>query len=85
MFPALTEERRKELVKVVKKIAEDHKVGVRNVRRDILKDLKDLEKKKEISEDEMRKQSEKIEQVIKEQMKSIDDLIIKKEKDIMVV
>jgi len=84
-IPALTEDRRKELVKMVRKIAEDHRVSMRNVRRDFLKELKDAEKDKKISEDDRKKKEEQAEKTIKDKLKLIDDIMGHKEKEIMEV
>lgn len=72
VIPALTEERRKELVKVVKKYAEDAKVAVRNVRRDGNDDLKKLEKNSEITEDELRTYTEDIQKLTDDHIVKID-------------
>jgi len=82
-IPSLTEERRKELVKVVHKICEDHKVTVRNVRRDSNDLLKDLKKDGEISEDEAFKAQEKIQKITDEHIKLIEDCYKEKEKEIL--
>ncbi|WP_042348876.1 ribosome recycling factor [Bacillus massiliigorillae] len=84
-IPALTEERRKELVKLVKKEAEESKVAVRNIRRDGNDDLKKLEKNSEITEDELRGYSEDIQKVTDAHIQKIDDVAKDKEKEIMSV
>jgi ribosome recycling factor len=84
-IPALSEDRRKELVKIAHKYAEAAKVAVRNVRRDGMDDLKKQEKDKKISEDEHRKQSEQIQKLTDEYVKKVDDLLVVKEKDILSV
>lgn len=81
--PALTEERRRELVKVVHKIAEEGRVVIRNVRRDANEALKKLEKNKQVSEDGHRKGMEKIQDLTNRMIKSVDELLAKKEKEIM--
>ena len=83
--PALTEERRKDLVKVVKKEAEDAKVAIRNVRRDANDDLKKLEKNGEITEDALRGYSDDIQKITDEFIAKIDELAKDKEKEIMSV
>ena len=83
--PALTEERRKKLVKVAKKISEDIKVSLRNHRHDILKDLKELEKEKEITEDDHKKAKAKIQDIINEYSKKVEEVLAKKEAEIMKV
>ncbi|MCY7441392.1 MULTISPECIES: ribosome recycling factor [Bacillus amyloliquefaciens group] len=84
-IPALTEERRKELVKVVKKYAEEAKVAVRNVRRDSNDDLKKLEKNGDITEDELRASSEDVQKLTDEYVSKIDSVTQDKEKEIMEV
>jgi ribosome recycling factor len=84
-IPALSEERRKELVKVAGKYAEAAKVAVRNVRRDGMDELKAKEKAKQISEDVMHGESEKIQKLTDDYIKKIDDALASKEKDIMSV
>lgn len=84
-FPVLTEERRKELCKQVKKMAEDSKVAVRNVRRDAMDAVKKMKNNKEISEDEQAVCEKDIDKVITEAVEKIDKLAIDKEKDIMSV
>ena len=83
--PALTEERRKELVKNVKKIGEDSKVSIRNIRRDINDQLKKDEKNGDITEDDLRSQTEDVQKVTDNSIKEIDNLVDEKEKDIMSV
>ncbi len=82
-IPPLTEERRKELVKVVHKMCEDHKVTVRNVRRDANDLLKSLKKDGEISEDDAFKGQDHIQKITDEHIKLIDDRYKKKEKEIL--
>jgi len=81
--PTLTEERRRELVKVVHKIAEEGRVTIRNVRRDANDGLKKLEKNKQVSEDAHRKGIDKIQDLTNRMIKSVDELLAKKEKEIM--
>jgi ribosome recycling factor len=81
--PTLTEERRRELVKVVHKIAEEGRVTIRNIRRDANDGLKKLEKNKQVSEDAHRKGIEKIQDLTNRMIKSVDELLAKKEKEIM--
>lgn len=85
VIPALNEERRKELVKVIKKIAEDGKITIRNSRRDSLESIKKLEKEKQISEDESRKQHEHLQKLTDKYIKETDDLSTIKEKEVMSV
>jgi len=82
-IPPLTEERRKELVKVVHKMCEDHKVTVRNARRDSNDLLKSLKKDGEISEDDAFKAQDKIQKITDEYIKLIDDCYKDKEKEIL--
>lgn len=84
-FPQLTEDRRKELVKVIKKMAEDSKVGVRNERRDANEKIKKQEKDKTISEDDSKKLQDIIQKSTDSAIKRIDELTAVKEKDIMTV
>lgn len=81
--PALTEERRKELVKEVGKEAEDAKVAVRNIRRDANDELKKLEKDAEITEDELHRHTEAVQTVTDDYIKKIDALAKEKEEEIM--
>jgi ribosome recycling factor len=82
-LPPLTEERRKELVKVVKKMAEEFKVQVRNHRRDANEMLKDLKKEKEITEDDLRKGQDKVQKTTDEYIAKVDEIVAEKEKEIM--
>ncbi|MFB3819769.1 MAG: ribosome recycling factor [Candidatus Methylomirabilales bacterium] len=82
-IPALTEERRKELVKLVRKLAEEHRVVIRNLRRDANDALKRLEKNKELSEDEARKTMDQVQDLTNRMIKQLDELLEKKEKEIM--
>ena len=84
-IPALTEERRKELVKVVKKEAEEAKIAVRNIRRDGNEELKKLEKNGEITEDDLRGYSEDIQKMTDQHISKIDDIAKEKEKEIFEV
>ena len=85
VFPALTEERRKELVKQIKKMAEDSKVAVRNIRRDAMDALKKMKNNKELSEDEHAVCEKDVDKVISESIDKIDKLCADKEKDILSV
>jgi ribosome recycling factor len=82
-IPPLTEERRKELVKLVHKMCEDHKVSVRNVRRDSNELLKSLKKDGDISEDEAFKAQDEVQKITDEHVKLIDECYTKKEKEIL--
>ena len=83
--PALTEERRKELVKEVKKIGEDSKVAVRNVRRDSNDELKKQEKNGDITEDDLRTQTNEVQKITDDSINDIYKLLEEKEQDIMSV
>nr|WP_169315990.1 ribosome recycling factor [Maridesulfovibrio hydrothermalis] len=82
-IPLLTEERRKELVKIAKKYTEDSKVALRNVRRDMNDTLKKLEKDKEISEDEQRKAQDDVQKMTDLYVKKCDEACNAKEKEIL--
>ena len=84
-LPPLTEERRKELIKVVRAEAEQGRIAVRNVRRDANSDLKSLEKDKEISEDEARRGEDFIQKLTDTYVKKIDEVLAEKEKELMEV
>jgi ribosome recycling factor len=84
-IPTLTEERRKELVKVVRRVAEDGKIAIRNVRRDVMQHLKDLVVNGEVGDDEERRAEQQVQKVTDEHTKSIDDLLKSKEAEIMEV
>ncbi|MFC3882543.1 ribosome recycling factor [Bacillus songklensis] len=84
-IPALTEERRRELVKVVKKYSEDAKVAVRNIRRDANDDLKKLEKNGEITADDVKGYGEDVQKLTDEHIAKIDSITKDKEKEIMEV
>ncbi|MEW8348699.1 MAG: ribosome recycling factor [Candidatus Thiodiazotropha taylori] len=82
-MPPLTEERRKDLIRVVRQEAEQAKVAVRNIRRDANHDLKDLVKEKMISEDEEHRGQELIQNLTDKHIKQVDALLEEKEKDLM--
>jgi ribosome recycling factor len=84
-IPPLTEERRRELVKLVRKMAEDARVAVRNIRREGIERLKDKEKRKEISEDESKRGQDRVQKETDESIRKIDDILKAKEKEIMEV
>ena len=84
-IPQLTQERREELVKVIKKMAEDGRVSIRSIRRDINERLKKLEKDKIATEDESFKSTEEIQKLTDKHIKEIDELLAKKEKELMEV
>jgi ribosome recycling factor len=82
-IPPLTEERRKELVKVAKKYTEECKIAIRNVRRDLNDSLKKLEKEKEISEDELKKGEADVQKLTDDFVKQSDSVLAAKEKEIL--
>ena len=82
-IPALTEQTRKDLVKQAKKIAEENKVAIRNIRRDGMDQLKKLEKDSLISEDELKRRSDELQKVTDKYIETIDKTASEKEKDIM--
>jgi ribosome recycling factor len=84
-FPALTEDRRKEIVKNLKKIAEEAKVGVRNIRRDANEEVKKQEKDKKITEDERKKIEDIIQKHTDSFVKLVDDRLATKEKEVMTI
>ncbi|GAA5190506.1 ribosome recycling factor [Ferrimonas gelatinilytica] len=84
-LPPLTEERRKQLVKVVRGEAEQGRVAIRNIRRDANGDIKALEKEKEIGEDDARRAEEEIQKLTDKFVKEIDNLTADKEKELMEV
>ncbi|HPP45365.1 MAG TPA: ribosome recycling factor [Methanomassiliicoccaceae archaeon] len=84
-IPPLNEERRRELVKMVKKTAEEYRVEIRNHRRDANAMLKDLEKDKEISQDDLKSAQDKVQNLTDDHIKQIDALLAEKEKEIMEV
>ncbi|MEN8728629.1 MAG: ribosome recycling factor [Desulfuromonadales bacterium] len=83
VFPPLTEERRKEMVKQVKRMGEDAKVGIRSVRRDANDTLKKLEKDKDITEDEQKRGEKDIQELTDDYVARVDKVIEEKEKDLM--
>jgi ribosome recycling factor len=83
VLPPLTEERRRELVKVVKRMAEDFKVQIRNHRRDANEMLKEMKSEKEISEDQMRKAQERVQKTTDEYIAKVDAVAKEKEQEIM--
>ncbi len=84
-FPQLTEERRKELTKQVKKYAENGKVAIRNIRRDAMDKLKAKQKKSEITEDDCKEYEKELQDMTDKRCKELDDLAAKKEKELMAV
>jgi len=84
-MPPLTEERRKELTKIVKHEGENAKVAVRNIRRDALTHLKDLRKESEVSEDQEKRAADEIQKLTDKSIGDIDKLVAEKEKELMAV
>ena len=84
-IPSLTEERRKELVKLVRRYAEEGKVAIRNVRRDVMRHLEELVRNGDVGDDEERRAEDRVQKLTDEHVGSIDDLIRHKESEIMEV
>jgi ribosome recycling factor len=84
-IPPLTEERRKEIVKHLHKVLENHRTAVRNIRRDIKEAVEKLEKEKKISEDEKKRTVDELEKITHSETKKIEDLSAAKEKEILEV
>ena len=84
-FPQLTEERRKDLTKQVRKYGEDGKVALRNIRRDAMDEIKKKTKKSELTEDDQKKLEKELQDMTDKRCKDIDDLTAKKEKELMAV
>lgn len=85
MFPPLTEERRKDLVKVVHKFGEEAKIAIRSIRRDTIEKYKDMKKKSEITEDDLKDAEKDIQELTDKFVKEIDGMIVKKEKELLEV
>ena len=84
-LPPLTEERRKDIVKQLRKNAEDAKVAVRNIRRDSIDELKKLEKDKNITEDDLKRSEKEVQDVTNSHVAKIDEVLAHKEKEVMEV
>ena len=84
-IPALNEERRHDMVKLIKKIAEDGRVGIRNIRREINEELKKLESRKEITEDDVEEYHRKTQELTDKYVEKISEAVLFKEKEIMEV
>jgi len=82
-LPPLTEERRKDMIKIVRQEGEGAKVAIRNIRRDVLSDFKSLQKDKEITEDEERHAQDDVQKITDRYVAMIDELLKEKEKDLM--
>lgn len=85
VFPQLTEERRKDLIKQVKKYAEEAKVAIRNIRRDALEKFKDKKKKSEITEDDLKIVEKDLQKLTDDYIKEIDEIAAKKEKELLAI
>ena len=85
MIPILTEERRKDLLKVVKKEIENSKIAVRNIRRDAIDEIKKLEKQSEISKDDLKRAEEEMQKLTDRYISIVDDIYKEKEKEILEV
>lgn len=83
VFPELTEERRKELTKDVKKKGEDSKVSIRNIRRDAIDNFKKMQKSNEITEDELKSLEDKVQKITDKYINNIDKVVEEKNKDIL--
>ncbi len=84
-FPQLTEERRKDLTKQVRKYGEEGKVALRNIRREAMDEFKKLTKKSEITEDDQKQLEKEIQDLTDKRCKEVDDLTVKKEQELMAV
>jgi ribosome recycling factor len=84
-IPQLTEERRKELVKVVRRYAEDGKVAIRNVRRDVMRHLEELVRNGDVGDDEERRAEKRVQELTDEHVKRVDDILKHKEAEILEV
>jgi len=82
-IPALTEDRRKDMVKHIHKVLENHRTAIRNIRRDIKEGVEKLEKEKKLSEDERKRSLDELEKVTHSETKKIEDLSAAKEKEVM--
>jgi ribosome recycling factor len=82
-LPALTEERRKDMIRVVRQEAEGGRVAIRNIRRDVLGDIKDMQKEKLISEDDERRAQDEIQGITDKYIARIEEVLAEKEKDLM--
>lgn len=83
MFPQMTEEDRKKIVKDVKKMGEDTKVAVRSIRRDAMDKIKNMKKNNEITEDDVKTAEEKIQKVTDKMVKKVDETVAAKEKEVL--
>ncbi len=84
-LPPLTEERRKDLIRFIKNEAENARIAIRNIRRDVLGDVKELRKEKEVTEDDERKTQDEVQQITDRYVKQVDEMVEDKEKELMEV
>jgi ribosome recycling factor len=84
-IPQLTEERRKDIVKSLKKMSEEAKVSIRHIRRDVNEEVKKAEKDKKITEDESKRVQDEIQKLTDSYIKAVDERLVKKEKEVMTV
>jgi ribosome recycling factor len=84
-IPQLTEERRKELVKVVRHLAEEGRIAIRNVRRDVMHDLKELARDGEVGDDDEHRAEDKLQKLTDDHVHRVDELLKKKEEEILEV
>jgi ribosome recycling factor len=82
-MPSLTEDRRKEMVKHIHKVGENHKTALRNVRRDIKEAVEKLEKDKKMSEDDRKRAIDELDKLTQSETRKVDDLLAVKEKELM--
>ena len=82
-FPELNEERRKEIVKDIRKLAEEAKVAIRSIRRDAMDEAKEMQKKSEITEDDLKNEENEIQKLTDKKVEEIDSMLSSKEKEIM--
>lgn len=82
-FPELNEERRKEIVKDIRKLAEEAKVAIRSIRRDAMDEAKEMQKKSEITEDDLKNEENEIQKLTDKKVEEIDSMLASKEKEIM--
>ena len=82
-FPELNEERRKEIVKDIRKLAEEAKVAIRSIRRDAMDEAKEMQKKSEITEDDLKNEETEIQKLTDKKVEEIDSMLASKEKEIM--
>lgn len=85
VFPQLTEDRRKELVKEISKMSEESKVAIRSIRRDAIEKLKDKKKKSEITEDDLKTGEKKVQDLTDKKVKEIESVLASKQKEIMAI